>query len=230
MKTNIKRILLLFFTLTIFSFPGFSQKIGTDQRVERYMQEGKAFMEQGDYESANITFRKILATKTVIPTDMCFYFAETLYQIGQYENSKNFVKKYINLAGEKGEFYVQARSLEEKLTKKLSENADCTLCDDKGYRLDECKPCKGEGLVDGNCHYCRGNGVASCLPCQGKGVIISSAAHQLKDKTYKTCFKCDTKGYIKCPICEGKKIVEYLCKECSGKGYHSTKNICNHKD
>ena len=54
-----------------------------DNPVEELMELAIAQMNDGDYEAANITFRKILKLNTVLPDDLSYLFAETLYMVNQ---------------------------------------------------------------------------------------------------------------------------------------------------
>ena len=72
------------------------QKIIYDQKVVDLMNKAKAEMKSENYKAANKTFRKALATQKILPTDLSYLFAETLYIIHQYKNSLNFVDKYID--------------------------------------------------------------------------------------------------------------------------------------
>ena len=78
-------------------------------------------MNSGQYAEANVTFRKMLASKKVLPTNMSYFFAETLYMIKQFHNSENFVNKYLKLAGKGGDYYDQAVGLQKLLEDKKTE-------------------------------------------------------------------------------------------------------------
>lgn len=192
------------------------------------MNEAKSQMAAEKYEDANLSFRKLLALKTVLPSEMCYYFAETLYKINQLQNSKNFIQKYYKLTGSDGKYYKKTVALEKLVDEKFKEIESCSLCDDKGYTLKECHECHGEGHHTQSCHYCRGKGVIVCSVCGGKGVKISE--NLFKEKEYHSCTVCGSKGYRTCSVCNGTKTEEIKCNVCKGTGKEVTNKICNHPE
>lgn len=199
-----------------------------DERVEKYMQQAIKEMNNKQYDAANITFRKILSLNEVLPTNLSYLFAETLFMIGQYENSRNFLDKYIHLSGHGGDYFEQATELDLLLKEKQEEILTCELCDREGYRLAICHNCNQTGKTVQTCPYCKGKGVTSCLECTGKGVVISE--NLLGEKKYETCENCHTKGYVNCPRCHGAKIIKDYCNVCGGDGLTTTNIICDHEN
>lgn len=188
----------------------------------------KMQMDSGQFQEANITFRKMLALKTVLPDDISYLFSETLYQIGQYQNSQNLLEKYLNLTGIKGNYYLQSLELKQLLQEKFIVKKDCKLCNAFGYRLAPCDHCHNTGLEVVTCHYCRGKAMVQCLTCNGQGVQIKTDA--LGERTYSTCNTCSGKGFHQCPVCLGSKEIETDCPVCFGDGLKSTDIICNHQE
>lgn len=199
----------------------------TRQVLNGLMLQAKAQMDSSNYEAANLTFRKILGLKTKLPREMSYLFAQTLYQIGQMQNARNFVDKYLEITGAGGLYYQQALALRETLSKEVTKNVDCPYCDANGYRLAPCPECGGKGTEIQDCPYCKGKGYVMCEQCMGQGVVIKD--NGFGGKKYETCSKCGGKGYHLCPVCEGKKQIETYCKVCLGTGKVSTNIICNHK-
>ena len=198
-----------------------------DEEVKDLMDKAVAQMNARDYKDANNTFRKMLASKKVLPTNMSYLFAETLFMVGQYHNSENFLDKYVDLAGKGGDYYAQAIDLKAAITKKKEEIEACTFCTVFGYRLKNCTVCNGEGHITSTCYYCKGLGKTNCLTCEGDGVIISTNIFDVKE--YKSCHVCDTKGYVECKICKGKNIINKQCPECLGSKLEATNTICDHQ-
>ncbi len=223
MNTNFRII----FLLLIFSFSkSFAQRPLIDKDVTALMRKAKVEMQQQNYKKANSTFRKMLATKKVMPTDMSYLFAETLYAINQNENSKNFLTKYLKLTGEAGNYYEQALQLKTLLEKKESEIMDCDLCDTKGYELVTCPLCEGKGLLTATCYYCKGAGKTACKTCHGEGVLITK--NKFGKNEYESCPTCHTTGFTTCPVCLGKKVLESQCPDCIGSGKIPSQKICKH--
>lgn len=183
-------------------------------------------MDEGNYEEANLSFRKLLAVQSVLPTEMCYYFAETLYQLHQYQNSKNFINKYLKLTGTTGPYYNKVLALDKLVDAKFEEIEACTFCDSKGYRFTACERCQGEGHLHQTCHYCKGQGRTACVACGGKGVKITE--NSFKEKEYKTCPVCHSDGVVTCAVCEGTKKEDIICSQCKGNGQLVTNKICDH--
>ena len=199
-----------------------------DADIVALVDKAKAQMEQGDYEGANKTFRKALATKRVLPSSLSYYFAETLYVIHQNQNAKNFVEKYIELAGKGGDHYAAAIRLKELIDNQFDEIKECDYCNLSGYRYVECDNCNGLGHTVEVCYNCHGNGLTMCPKCIGRGVLISS--NQFGEQIYSSCDMCDSKGYIICPVCNGTEELSGRCNVCLGTGKKVSKTICNHHD
>jgi hypothetical protein len=212
--------------ILVLSSPAIGQQSMMDLKIEHYMKEAKTYMEAGNYEEANLSFRKLLTLRTVLPSEMCYYFAETLYKINQFHNSKNFINKYLNLTGTTGPYYKEVMALNDLVEEKFKEIEDCNLCDEKGYAFKECPQCFGVGHTSGACNYCKGKGMTVCLACSGNGVKITE--NVFKEKEYKTCNICHSKGYTACSVCEGTKIENLNCRTCRGTGTQVTNKVCSH--
>ncbi|WP_338396843.1 hypothetical protein [Persicobacter psychrovividus] len=195
--------------------------------VVKWVTLGKQYMDKQDYPNANIAFRRALATKDVLPTDMAYLFAETLYQIDQYKNAQNFVEKYIGLEGEKGHYYPAAIALKQKIQSKLQVIIDCKYCNALGYRLKACAECSGKGTLDQSCPRCHGVGKERCRACQGQGVKIT--VNQFGLNEYAICQICNNTGFAPCSLCNGAKRVHAACPVCLGSGTVPTQEICDHQ-
>ena len=200
----------------------------TSNAVDQQMEIAKTQMNAGDYEAANKTFRKILGMKTVLPHDLSYLFAETLYMVGQYENSDNFLNRYVEITGKGGNYTTQAEQLRELLNNKLEEIKNCNFCDIRGYRLKTCSQCNGAKFFPSQCHHCEGKGALKCHVCLGEGVLIEKTDFETEE--YKTCHNCNGKGVEGCPVCKGAKVLEQKCSLCLGSGLESSKTICDHKE
>jgi tetratricopeptide (TPR) repeat protein len=198
-----------------------------DPAVLELIATAKKQMSAGDYEQANKTFRKALATNKTLPTEMSYLFAETLFVINQYQNSKNFVDKYLDLAGQGGDYYEKAVQLESMLEERFREIRECDYCNLSGYRYVECDNCGGTGKSVEICYNCKGNGVTTCPKCMGKGVLITY--NSLGGRQYESCDLCDSKGYVTCPVCHGEKTLSGVCTVCLGTGKKVSSQICDHK-
>ena len=198
-----------------------------DPEVTALVEKAKSQMDAGDYEGANRTFRKALATKKVLPTSMSYFFAKTLYVIHQNQNAKNFVEKYLQLAGRGGDYYDDAVRLRQLIDQQFEAIKNCEYCNLSGYRYVECDNCNGLGVTVDTCYNCNGNGHIMCPKCLGKGVLITT--NSFGELIYSSCDLCDSKGYIVCPVCHGEKELSGRCNVCLGTGKKVSNIICNHQ-
>ncbi len=213
--------------LLVVCFQSEAQQPIISPAIQDLMKKAVDQMNDRKYEEANVTFREMLASKKVLPTNMSFFFAETLYMINQYHNSENFLNKYLDLAGKGGDYYTEATELQRLLTSRKDEIKTCNYCNVFGYRLDSCKLCEGKGSLVSTCYYCKGIGKTSCKTCQGDGVIVTKNIFDVAE--YKSCHVCNTKGYHACKVCHGSKIVNNQCPDCLGSKFIASKIICDHK-
>ncbi len=216
------RLTLIIFLL-LFSALAYAQPSG---QLQELLSEGKSQVHAGEYEQANLTFRKILTLNQTIPSEFCYYFATTLYHIGQYRNSKSFIDKYYELSGNSGDYTTQITQLNEVVDNELEKINNCRLCDNNGYVLTACHSCNGIGEQIKNCHICKSKGSIKCDACGGSGVMVRKNLFNVSE--YLTCGKCEGEGTIICPTCEGTKEISSICPTCKGKGALPTSEICNH--
>ena len=205
-----------------------AQTITYDAEVVKYYQEGIANFDRGNYDVANVSFRKALATNKVLPTNLSYYFAETLYQIRQYQNSINFVDKYLELAGQGGDFYEEAIYLKGLIEQEFVAIRECHRCNSFGYRLVPCQRCASTGIEQGACFECRGKGQTLCPKCTGKGVYIT--LDKFNQQLFETCSRCAGDGAIVCSVCQGARVITTSCTRCLGSEFQSTQILCNHQD
>ncbi len=185
-------------------------------------------MNSGNYEDANLTFRQILKLEVVLPDDLSYLFAETLYMVRQYHNSKNFLDKYLRLAGPNGRYYAQAMDLKHFLDDEYEAILVCKLCDNRGYRLISCDLCHGTGVITSECYFCRGVGVNLCEVCKGDGITTSLST--FGEIQYHTCPNCQGKGQVPCKVCHGEKVTRETCPDCHGTGLNAGNEICDHEE
>ena len=70
--------------------------ITTSPSVAKEFQE-KFELDAIDYQTANSIFRNLIESGLPLPDEMPYYFSETLFALGQYDNSSNFLNKYLEL-------------------------------------------------------------------------------------------------------------------------------------
>jgi len=216
--------------LISFLLLNFECSFAQDQKetLNFYYENAQAAMQNGDYESANTQFRKILKLGVKLPSEMPYLFSKTLYEIGQYQNSQSFLDKYFEIMGKAGTYYENAVELEKLLELQLNKSLSCQYCDLSGYRLETCITCNGEKQLLKKCDYCEAKGKVGCTACSGDGVLIQLGA--MGNRSYKTCYQCKGEGVNVCPVCEGEKELYTYCPNCLGSGNTSTEAICNHTE
>ena len=220
-------IIILFGAVSIsWSQPNTPPVFNYDPEVLELIAQAKEHMSNEEYEQANSLFRRALATKKTLPTEMSYLFAETLFVINQFQNSKNFVDKYIELAGQGGDYYEEAIKLQELLNGRFDQIRTCNLCNLSGYRYVTCDNCQGIGKTTEACYQCKGHGLTTCHKCIGKGVLIT--LNSLGQRKYESCDLCDSKGYLECNLCHGEKTLSGACSVCLGAGQKVSSQICNH--
>ncbi|WP_296618959.1 CDC27 family protein [Marivirga sp.] len=201
---------------------------GQKETLNFYYENAQVAMQNGDYENANMQFRKILKLGVKLPSEMPYLFAKTLYEIGQYQNSQSFLEKYFEIMGKAGTYYENAEELNKLLELQLNKSLSCQYCDLSGYRLETCATCNGEKQLLKKCDYCEAKGKVGCTACSGDGVLIQLGA--MGNRSYKTCHQCQGEGINECPVCEGEKELYTYCPNCLGSGRTSTEVICNHTE
>ncbi len=224
----INKSIIKFLSLLIMCIPlCASSQMSTDYQVLQRTEEAKKLMEGEHFGLAYTSFRKILNSGKVLPTNLSYYFAETLYHIGQYQNSKNFTDKYLKITGKGGDYYQEATELSKLLSSEFDKISSCLWCDVSGYRLITCTHCHGVKSVVESCHICT-TGITNCKKCEGEGVLIVTDVFD--DKKYQTCDKCHGEGYHTCETCLGTTTLQLNCPVCLGSGLEKSEVICDHEE
>lgn len=196
-------------------------------QTDRWMKGAMAAMERNDFETANSIFRNLIESGLPLPEEMPYFFAETLFELKQYDNSANFLQKYFELNGFRGENYQSAKELEQRLESPLQAILQCQLCDRKGYRNESCPTCHGAQKTEQDCSYCKAKGVVGCSKCAATGMITKKNIFNIWE--YYECDRCAGKGRLTCPTCEGSLKEVSDCKTCKGSGSVPSEIICDHQ-
>lgn len=229
MNQNTLPILRLLFSIALFSISStLLAQIGPNLgQTDTWMKNAVAAIERNDYETANGIFRNLIDSGLPLPEEMPYYFAETLYNLGQYDNSANFLNKYLELSGFKGDHYQGAKELQKKLETPLQNIQVCQLCDRKGYRYKVCFTCDGKKEISQECSYCKAKGVVGCSRCAGTGMITKKNIFNIVE--YFECDRCNGQGRLECPVCHGELKEVSACKTCNGSGRLASELLCDHQ-
>lgn len=223
MKTGIP--FLLFLSLYFLSYFQSIAQVNLGQ-TDRWMKGALAAMERKDYQTANSIFRNLIDSGLPLPDEMPYYFSETLFELGQYDNSSNFLNKYLEITGFKGQNFQGASELKEKLKGPLAKIQACELCDRRGYRLGACFTCEGKKQIEQSCNYCKSKGIVGCSRCGASGMIKKVNVFNIVE--FFECERCSGKGRLTCPECSGSGKEVSECRTCSGSGKLATDTICDH--
>ena len=197
-------------------------------QTDRWMKGALAAMERSDYQTANSIFRNLIDSGQPLPEEMPYFFSETLFHLGQFDNSQNFVNKYLELTGFTGQNYEYAVRLKEKLKEPLAKIQDCKLCDRRGYRYAHCSVCDGNRQIEQACAYCKANGVVGCSRCGASGMLKKVNIFNIVE--FFECERCAGKGRLSCPTCGGSGKEVSACKNCEGSGKTPSDVLCNHAE
>lgn len=227
MKLNTSILFLFLFLLFSISLQAQSTaKSKTGKEARELLETARDQMAAQDFQAANRSFRQMLELNTVLPTEMCYFFSNTLYMLGQYDNSLRFIEKYETLAGSAGEYYQESQELRALLKKELKSINACQYCDSQGYVLEDCRYCEGEGSLMQSCPKCFGHQRLKCEVCKGEGVVIKK--NNFGKQNYHSCTICQGSGIQECPQCKGKGALEHSCRYCHGSGRIRTHHLCQH--
>lgn len=221
------KIFILFIAFQFSQAPVLAQtQIKNQQEARKLLAQAKEEMAAQDFHAANRSFRHMLDLKVALPTEMCYFFANTLYMLGQFENSLRFAEKYESLAGTGGEYYQDTQKLKALLKLENEKIRSCNICSNQGYVLSECHYCEGQGELHQSCLKCYGKKHTRCKSCEGEGLIIER--DHFGRNNYQTCSNCLGKGFQLCPYCDGQGEKTQGCHVCGGNGKVSGSEICKH--
>lgn len=195
-------------------------------QTDRWMKTAMAAMEREDYNAANGIFRNLIDSGLPLPEDMPYFFAETLYNLEQFDNSANFLNKYLEISGFTGTHYEGAQELQTRLEAPLKAIQVCQLCDRRGYSYKSCFTCDGNKEIKQDCDYCKAKGVVGCSRCSGTGMVTRKNIFNIVE--YFECERCSGNGRLTCPVCQGTKEEVSACRTCGGSGRLSSEFLCDH--
>lgn len=174
------------FLLSI-AIPSISQDyVNPEQRnLMVKMNEGVALMNQGDYGTADTYFQQVLTTIEVVPAELCFYFGKNSYHLKKYQQSIDWLNKYIEIKGTTGQFFDQAKeylalSETDYLTEKVGPTRQAAK--EKPTQLQR---------ID-----CNATPYVLCPVCRGSGVLIEQGS--LGNAIYRSCPYSDESGRMTC--------------------------------
>ena len=153
-----------------------------ESELRRYIDEGAILMKRGFYDSANQKFQIVLQNLDELPSNIAYYFGRNSFHIGKFKQSINWLNKYIQLKGTRGQYYSEA-------VKYL------TYAEKEYMQLQRMRNDKlSEALSKGE-YECGGLEKMLCPVCHGNGVVILEGTF---DNLYKTCPYSLGEGFLSC--------------------------------
>ncbi|MDH5396741.1 MAG: hypothetical protein OEX02_01245 [Cyclobacteriaceae bacterium] len=167
--------------------------------ILKEMDHGVNLMESGQYTQADIQFRNVLENAEVVPTDLTFHIGKNSLYLEQFKQSINWLNKYIELKGTKGQYYFEAVQLlkdAEKGFLSAERTATDSLQSDT-TALQVFKECQeGTNVI--------------CPVCKGETVIIETSNFGTK---YRPCPYSNDKGLLTCVeynlLLQGKLVPKF---------------------
>jgi tetratricopeptide (TPR) repeat protein len=148
------------------------------------IEEGVRLMDAGEYIEADRKFKMALRNLDILPADICFYFGKNSYFLDQYKQSINWLNKYIELKGTKGQFFEECVEFldraEMAYTLEAEKNSEKVMNE----------------LTRSNEFDCQGHTHFKCPICAGEGVLLKPG--KMNDILYQTCPYCNGEGFITC--------------------------------
>ncbi len=149
------------------------------------MDRGVELMNGGEFVQANRYFMRVLANVSVVPADLCFYFGKNSYHLQKYQQSQDWLTKYIELKGTTGQFFDQATEYLELA------RADHETVDTAPSAVTKAPAKPKPVAVD-----CQEVSYVRCPVCGGRGVIAKPG--KLGTMMYQTCPYSDDSGRMTC--------------------------------
>ena len=155
----------------------------------KYLDLGIKQYENGKFEDADVSFRKVLESVNVLPAEICYYFGANSFYLEKYKQSINWLNKYIALKGTSGQYFDECSAYLKKAEEKylvVSAEKEQEDVYEPGEEIDYTVMPK----ID-----CGPTGKVVCPVCKGQTVIIKKSHMSYE---YKSCPWCDNHGNLTC--------------------------------
>lgn len=166
-----KKLFPLLFLLVLSSG---ALKAQQQQDPRRFIDSAVYYLDLGQYTKADDLFMTALDKIDVLSADFCFYFGKNSFFMNKYAQSIDWLNKYLELKGSRGQFSREALDLLEKTEEAFRNNRGTTNSADvnsKFFYLNTIK-CEESDLI-------------TCPVCKGDDVITSK--DRFGETLYKTC-------------------------------------------
>jgi tetratricopeptide (TPR) repeat protein len=180
---------LLAVIIAFAAMPATAQQTPADESLQ-YLALGIRQFEAGEYDAAQQSFKTVLDNVQVLPTEICYFFGATSYELGKYKQSINWLNKYLELKGTTGQYYeacIDYLQRSEAAYRALAENTPAIdNAPDDDMLMDVANKVQVE---------CDADTRVLCPACSGSTVIINRGKFGLE---YKTCPFSDEHGTLSC--------------------------------
>ena len=204
---RMKKFCLLFFFLGLVQLihvkNACAQDNNDDLEYLRMMETGVEDMENGDYETADQYFRIAIDKLKVLPTEICYYFGKNSFFLGKYKQSIDWLNKYIELKGVKGEFF-------DESVEYLKKSEQAYLAQQKPTAPTEAEEAVANKKSRADRIECGEGQRVMCPECSGSGVVKKQGL--LGAEIYATCPYGET-GILSCEEYKSYVRGELLPKE-----------------
>lgn len=154
--------------------------------LNRELDSGVYFMNEGAYERADAKFKYVLANIKGVPSELAYHFGKNSFLLGQFTQSVDWLNKYIQLKGMNGQYSGDAvKWLRKAEAGVLAANAKAKEDTQK----------EGPFLSSNYEIDCGPTGKVICPVCRGDHVIIKSGPF---GDQYQTCPYCNEHGILTC--------------------------------
>ncbi len=140
----------------------------------RYIDSAVYYLDLNQYSEADGFFMSALDRIDVLSADFCFYFGKNSFYMNKYSQSIDWLNKYLELRGSRGQFSQETIDLLEKAEEAFRNNRTSAKKADinsKFFYL--------------NTINCDENEYITCPVCRGDDLIIK--VDRLGERLYKTC-------------------------------------------
>lgn len=165
-----RRLLLL---LSLFISVSFFAK-AQQEDPRRYIDSAVHYMDLAQYSQADEYFMTALDKIDVLSADFCFYFGKNSFYLNKFSQSIDWLNKYLELKGSRGQFSKETLEILEKAEEAFRNNRGTTASADVNAKFFYL-----------NTISCDENELITCPVCKGDDVITKR--DRFGEMLYKTC-------------------------------------------
>lgn len=154
----------------------------TDGEYMGMMDKAAEIMYSGDHQKADSVFHVVLKNLKVLPAELAFYFGRNSFYLEKNKQAINWLNKYIELKGTKGQYFDESIQLLEVANAKFATQREEDVAEvlaelSRDTRI-ECP-----------------TGRMLCPVCNGSGVLIKEGKFE---PIYQTCPFSGGDGFLTC--------------------------------